>query len=247
MKTSLTSLALGAAITGSAFAQSAPAPVAAPIVDAFTLTEKVGVYAKDGSASSVAAIESTIGAKAFGLDWHLTLPVYVSDSAGYGGLDLGVNWNALKGVDFIGSKTTLSLEGGLWMPVGSANYATTNLDPHIGAAVAFDWGKFDLAQSFDWRFVGGSYYDPYLDRVSDDVASLVTNFDYTLTDTISVGVDLTQKYVCESGDGVILLGPSIKWAAASSVDVSAGIGFPLWQQLAVENNCVVNAGVSLKF
>jgi hypothetical protein len=41
--------------------------------------------------------------------------------------------------------------------------------------------------------------------------------------------------------------PNLKWAAAPSVDVSAGVGIPVWQELAVENNLVVNAGVSFKF
>jgi hypothetical protein len=44
-----------------------------------------------------------------------------------------------------------------------------------------------------------------------------------------------------------MITPNAKWAVAQSVDVQAGIGFPLWQDLAVENNLVVNAGVSFKF
>lgn len=251
MKTLLTSLTLGASVTGTAFAQAtqpvAASPTAVPLVDALTLKETFSLFAKDGSNSSVAALDSTIGVKAIGLDWHITVPAYVSDSSGYGGLDVGTSWTALNAVDFIGSKTSLAIQGGLWMPIGSANYETTNLDPHLGLLVGFDWGKFNLAQSADWRFVGGSYYDPYLDRVSDDVATLVTNFDYTLSETVSVGVDLTQKYVCSVGDGVVLLGPSVEWKAASNVTVGAGIGFPVWQQLAVENNCVANAAVSFKF
>jgi hypothetical protein len=39
----------------------------------------------------------------------------------------------------------------------------------------------------------------------------------------------------------------MSWKPATSVDVSAGIGFPVWQELSVENSCVVNAGVSFKF
>ena len=95
MKTLLTSLALGASVTGTAFAQAtqpvAASPTAAPLVDALTLKETFSLFAKDGSNSSVAALDSTIGVKAIGLDWHITVPAYVSDSSGYGGLDVGTS------------------------------------------------------------------------------------------------------------------------------------------------------------
>ena len=234
------------AVSGTAVAQEvAPAPASTQIVDALSLSQTVGIYAKNGSASSVAALDSTIAAKAFGLDWHFTVPVYVSDASGYGSLELGVSWDFLKSAEFLSSKTTLNVEGGLWMPTGSAGYETTDLNPHIGFGVNMDWTNWNFNQTADYRFVPGSMYDPLLDRVDQDVVSLVSDIDYKWSKELTVGVNITQEYF--DGGGVALLGPSMSWKPATSVDVSAGIGFPVWQELSVENSCVVNAGVSFKF
>ena len=220
------------AVSGTAVAQEiAPAPASTQIVDALSLSQTVGIYAKNGSASSVAALDSTIAAKAFGLDWHFNVPVYISDASGYGSLELGVSWDFLKSAEFLSSKTTLNVEGGLWMPTGSAGYETTDLNPHIGFGVNMDWTNWNFNQTADC--------------VDQDVVSLVSDIDYKWSKELTVGVNITQEYF--DGGGVALLGPSMSWKPATSVDVSAGIGFPVWQELSVENSCVVNAGVSFKF
>lgn len=243
MKT-LCTFMTGVAVSTSAFAADAPAP--APIVDALTLKESASIYAKDGTASTVAALNSTLAAKALGLDWHFTVPVYVSDASGYGSMELGVSWDFLKDISFLSSKTKVNVEGGLWMPTGSAGYETTNLNPHIGFGVNLDWTDWNFNQTADYRFVPGTMYDPLIgSRIGEDVVSLVSDLNYKLGNNLNVGLNITQEYF--DGGGVVLLGPSMEWNAASSVDVHAGIGFPVWQDLVVENNCVVNAGVSFKF
>jgi len=246
MKTLLTSLA-AATVATTAAAQDAKPVASAPLFSNFTLTESVGVYDKKGSASTVAALDTLLGVKALGLDWHLAVPVYVSDAAGYGSIELGTSWDALKGVDFLGSKTTVNLEGGLFLPTGSAGYEATNVNPHVGAGALLDWGTWSLSQTADWRFVtGGTMYDPLLGTISDDLATLVTGLNYKWTDTLTLGADLGQYYLI-GGEGAIVVSPNLKWSAASNVEVSAGVGIPVWQELAVENNLVVNAGVSFKF
>lgn len=246
MKTLLTTLA-AASVATSAAAQDAKPVASAPLFSEFTLTESVGVYDKKGNASTVAAFNTLLGVKAVGLDWHLAVPVYVSDATGYGSIEFGTSWDAIKGVDFLGSKTTVNLEGGLFLPTGSAGYEATNLNPHIGAGALLDWGAWTVSQTFDWRFItGGTMYDPLLGTISDDLATLVTGLNYKVTDSVKAGVDLGQYYLI-GGEGAIMVTPNLKWAAAPSVDVSAGVGIPVWQELAVENNLVVNAGVSFKF
>jgi hypothetical protein len=246
MKTLLTTLAATSVAT-TAVAQDAKPVASAPLFSAFTVTETVGVYDKKGSADTVTALDTILGVKALGLDWHLAVPVYVSDDAGYGSIELGTSWDALKGVDFLGSKTTVNLEGGLFTPTGSAGYEATNLNPHIGAGALLDWGAWTVSQTADWRFItGGSMYDPLLGTISDDLATLVTGLNYKITDSVKAGVDLGQYYLV-GGEGAIMVTPNIKWTAASNVDVSVGVGIPVWQELAVENNMVVNAGVSFKF
>jgi len=243
MKT-LCTVMTGLALSSSAFGQEAPAP--APMVDALALKESVEIYAKKGNADTVAALNTTLAAKAFGLDWHFTVPVYVSEASGYGSMELGVSWDFLKGADFLGSKTTVNVEGGLWMPTGSAGYETTNLDPHIGLGANLDWTNWNFNQTFDYRFVPGTMYDPLIGyRIGEGVVSLVSDLDYKFAENFDVGLNITQKYF--DGGGVVILGPSMEWNAADDVNVNAGIGFPVWQDLAVSNNCVVNAGVSFKF
>jgi len=245
MKTLLATLAT-ATVATTAAAQDVKPVASAPLFSDFTLTENVGVYDKKGNASTVAALNTLLGVKALGLDWHLAVPVYVSDAAGYGSIELGTSWAALKGVDFLGSKTTVNLEGGVFLPTGSAGYEATNVNPHVGAGALLDWGVWSFTQTADWRFVSGSMYDPLLGTISDDLATLVSSVDYKWTQSVKVGVDLGQYYL-QGGQGTIMVTPNLKWAAASNVDISAGVGIPVWQELAVENNLVVNAGVSFKF
>jgi len=245
MKTLLATLAT-ATVATTAAAQDVKPVASAPLFSDFTVTETVGVYDKKGTASSVAAFNTLLGVKAVGLDWHLAVPVYVSDSAGYGSVELGTSWAALKDISFLGSKTTINVQGGLFLPTGSAGYEATNVNPHVGASALLDWGTWSVAQSADWRFVSGSMFDPLLGTVSDDLATLVTSANYKLSETLTVGVDLGQYYL-QGGQGAVMVTPNLKWAAAQSVDVSAGVGIPVWQELAVENNLVVNAGVSFKF
>ena len=74
MKT-LSTFMTGLAVSGSAFAADV-VPANTSVVDALTLVENVGVYAKKDSASTVAALNSTIAAEAFGLDWRYEILVY---------------------------------------------------------------------------------------------------------------------------------------------------------------------------
>lgn len=244
----LTTLA-AATVSATALAQSAsPAPVGFAFnPTAFTVTEAVGVYTKNGNASTVAAFNTLIGVNALGLDWQLEVPVYVSDVAGYGSIGVDASWTPIHSAQFLGASTTVDVEGGLWTPTGSAGYESTNLNPHAGAGVVLDWGAWRLSQTADWMFVtGGTMYDPLLGVVSNDFATLTTGVDYTLASSITVGVDVDQYYLI-GGNGTIMVTPNLKWDVANNVDVSVGVGLPVWQELATENNLVLNAGVSIKF
>jgi len=228
---------------------SAPSAQCAPCngtLDTLALTETVGVYTKKENASTVTALDSLFTLKALGLDWRVDVPVYISDTSGYGSIEVGTTWTPLHGMSFLGADTAVTVDGGLFTPTGSAGYEATTVIPHVGAGAVLDWGALSFGQSVDWRFVGGSMYDPLLGTVAVDLATLVSSLDYKWTDCVSVGVDLKQYYL-QGGDGAVTLTPNLQWTAASNVDVSAGVGVPVWQNLAVENNLVFTAGVSFKF
>ena len=65
--------------------------------------------------------------------------------------------------------------------------------------------------------------------------------------TLSVGVDLNQFYT--EGSNVAFLGPKAVWNVANNVDVNAGVGIPVWQDVAVgsENSLNVTLGLGIKF
>lgn len=222
--------------------------VSTPFFSNFTLTEDVGVYTKKNDASTVTAFNTLIGVDAVGLSWHLSVPGYLSDNDnGYGSIELGTSWNALKGVNFLGSVTTVAVEGGLFLPTGSAGYDATDVVPHVGTSATLVWGALSFGQSIDWQFVTGSMYDPVIDRFSSDLCTLESSLDYKLADSFNIGVDLTQYYLTEGDSGTIIVTPNVSWDVSSSIALSAGVGLPVWQNLATENDYIVNAGVSFKF
>jgi len=228
---------------------SAPSAQCAPChgtLDTLALTETVGVYTKKGNGKTVTALDSLFTLKALGLDWRVDVPVYTSNTSGYGSIEVGTTWTPLHGISFLGADTAVTVDGGLFTPTGSADYKATTVIPHVGTGAVLDWGALSFGQTVDWRFVGGSMYDPLLGTVAVDLATLVSSLDYKWTDCVSVGVDLKQYYL-QGGNGAITLTPNLQWTAASNVDVSTGLGVPVWQNLAVKNNLVFTAGVSFKF
>ena len=233
-------------LTSGAFAQDAVVSVSAPAsADVLTLVEQASVYVHSDSASTLTAFDTTILAHLIGLDWHVTLPVYTSDVSGYGALDLGVSWDFLTGGNMLGATTKLTVAGGALMPTGSAGYETTEVTPYFGGGVSMNWGKVSFVQTANYTFVTGSTFNPLAGTLSENTLALTSNLGYDVSDTFVVGLNLTQEYF--SGGNVAVLGPTVDWTIAPSVSVEVGVGFPVWQELAVENTCVVNAGVSFKF
>ena len=229
-------------LTSGVYAQDVVVPVSA---DVLSIVEKASVYVRSNSAPTLTAFDSTIQAHLIGLDWHVTVPVYTSDVSGYGALDLGVSWDFLQGGNMLGATTKLTVAGGALMPTGSAGYETTDVTPYFGGGVSMDWGKVSFDQTANYTFVTGSTFDPLAGTLSENTLALSSNLGYDVSDTFGVGLNLTQEYF--SGGNVAVLGPTVDWTVAPSVSVEVGVGFPIWQELAVENTCVVNAGVSFKF
>lgn len=246
MNSKVVSILATAVVACSSAAQDAkPAP--APFFTNFTITENVGVYDRKGDVSTVTAFNTIIGVKAIGLDWEVVAPIYMSDSSGYGSVEVNTAWEAISGANFLGSKAAANLKGGLFLPVGSNGYDATELIPHLGGNVILDYGAWSVSQSADWLFCGnGSMYNPLLGNVSEDLTTLVTGIDYHLSNSLTVGADLEQYYLA-GGDGTVLVTPNLNWNVSSGVDVSVGVGIPVSQELPVENDLVVNAGVSFKF
>lgn len=249
MKTLFASMALGAA-TSVAAAQTAPAPAApaaAPaVVNSISVNESLTFWGKS-NADTVVELDSTIKGKIYDLlGWHVTAPVYTQDYTGYGAIDLGVDYGVVKNAKFIGSVTNFSVEGGAWMPTGSAGYGTDNVNPHVGLNYDMTWGSIAYTQTFDYRWVGSVAYSPVFGNFNNYGINAESFVAYKW-DTVSVGVDLNQWYT--DGESVGFLGPKVDWAVANNVNLSAGIGIPVWQDIdaANKNSWNVTAGIGIKF
>lgn len=233
----------------STFAQtaSAPAPKAStPIFSSVSVDETLTFWGKK-NVDTVTELDSTISGKLFELaGWHITVPVYSQDTTGYGAIDLGLDYGLVKNADFLWSKTNLNVEVGAWMPTGSAGYNTENVNPHIGLNYDMTWGLIAYTQTFDYLWVGSYAYSPVFGNYNNYGVNAESFVAYKLG-LLSVGVDLNQWYT--EGSNVAFLGPKAEWKVSNNVEVNAGFGIPVWQDMnaANENSWNVTAGVGIKF
>jgi len=245
MRNLIATLALS--LCGVAAAQNAaPASAPTPVVSDVVVTEDLTFWGKK-NADTVVELDSTVSGKLFELaGWHVTVPVYSQDYTGYGAIDLGLDYAVLSKVNFLGSVTNVAVEGGVWLPTGSAGYGTDNVNPHIGANYDMTWGAVVYTQTFDYRFNGDVAYSPVFGNAATYLVNAESFVAYKWN-TLSVGVDLNQWYT--EGSDVAFLGPKAVWNVSNNVDVNAGFGIPVWQNVAAgnENSWNVTLGLGINF
>ena len=251
MKTTFATLLLGALATV-ASAQTAPeakAPVTAPsaaLFNSVSVDETLVFWGKT-NVDTVVELDSSVKGKLYDLvGWHITVPVYSQDTTGYGAIELGVDYALVKGVKFLGADTNFAVEGGAWMPTGSAGYGTDNVNPHVGFNYDMTWGSLVYAQTFDVRWVGSYAYSPVFGNFNNYGLNAESFVAYKWS-SLQVGVDLNQWYT--EGSNVAFLGPKAEWAVSHNVDLNAGFGVPVWQEVnaANENSWAVTLGLGIKF
>jgi hypothetical protein len=225
---------------------AAPAPAPTPVVSDVVVTEDLTFWGKK-NADTVVELDSTVSGKLFELaGWHVTVPVYSQDYTGYGAIDLGLDYAVLSKVNFLGSVTNVAVEGGVWLPTGSAGYGTVNVNPHVGVNYDMTWGAVVYTQTFDYRFNGDVAYSPVFGNAATYLVNAESFVAYKWN-TLSVGVDLNQWYT--EGSDVAFLGPKAVWNVSNNVDVNAGFGIPVWQNVAAgnENSWNVTLGLGINF
>ena len=245
MRNLIATLALS--LCGVAAAQNAaPAPAPTPVVSDVVVTEDLTFWGKK-NADTVVELDSTVSGKLFELaGWHVTVPVYSQDYTGYGAIDLGLDYTVLSKVNFLGSVTNVAVEGGVWLPTGSAGYGTDNVNPHVGVNYDMTWGAVVYTQTFDYRFNGDVAYSPVFGNAATYLVNAESFVAYKWN-SLSVGVDLNQWYT--EGSDVAFLGPKAVWNVSNNVDVNAGFGIPVWQNVAAgnENSWNVTLGLGINF
>jgi hypothetical protein len=248
MKHTIASLLLGALATvASAQAPEAkPTPAAPAIVSSISVEETLIFWGKTNT-DTIVELDSTVKGKLYELlGWHVTVPVYSQDYTGYGAIDVGLDVAIVRNEKFLGADTNFTLEGGAWLPTGSAGFGTDNVNPHFGFNYDLTWGSLVYTQTFDVRWVGSFAYSPLFGSFTNYGINAESFVAYKF-DTLAVGVDLNQWYT--DGSNVAFLGPKAQWTVANSVDLNAGFGVPVWQEVAPanENSWAVTAGLSIKF
>jgi len=245
MRNLIATLALS--LCGVAAAQNAaPAPAPTKVVSDVVVTEELTFWGKK-NVDTVVELDSTVSGKLFELaGWHVTVPVYSQDYTGYGAINLGLDYAVLSKTNFLGSVTNLAVEGGVWLPTGSAGFGTDNVNPHVGVNFDMTWGAVVYTQTFDYRWVGSYAYSPVFGAFNDYGINAESFVAYKWN-SLSVGVDLNQFYT--NGSNVAFLGPKAVWNVANNVDVNAGFGIPVWQDVAAgsENSWNVTVGLRINF
>lgn len=218
---------------------------ATPVFSQLAVDENLVFWGKR-NADTVVELDSTVSGKIFDmLGWHVTVPVYNQDVTGYGAIDVGLDLNVLK-TDFLGAVTNVNLEGGAWMPTGSANFGTDNVNPHVGVNWDMTWGAVVYTQTFDYRWIGNYAYSPVFGALTDYAVNAESFVAYKWA-SLTVGADLNQWYT--SGSDVAFLGPKAVWNVSNNVELNAGCGFPVWQNVnaANENSWNVTLGLGINF
>jgi len=245
MRNLIATLALS--LCGVAAAQTAaPAPAPTKVVSDIVVSEELTFWGKK-NVDTVVELDSTVSGKLFELaGWHVTVPVYSQDYTGYGAIDVGLDYTVLSKVNFLGSVTNVAVEGGAWMPTGSANFGTDNVNPHIGANYDMTWGAVVYTQTFDYRWVGSYAYSPVFGTFNNYGINAESFVAYKWS-TLSLGVDLNQWYT--EGSNVAFLGPKAVWNVSNNVNVNGGFGIPVWQDVAAgsENSWNVTLGLGINF
>lgn len=187
--------------------------------------------------------------------WHdvtitAVLPIFSQDSSsGISNLSIDASTSFWQGSLF-GGKSSWTGDFGILVPLASNSYTSTSLVPVVGVALTVSWEKVSFSQSADWTIVanGTAYNALYNAQIGSQWVSGETTLDYALTDTLTVGVEMSEQWLT-TGEWSCIAGPEIEWTPATNWTVSAGVGFPVYQNTGayLEVDTVVQAGLSIKF
>lgn len=185
----------------------------------------------------------------------LTLPIWSqnADSVTTSGMsDIGINaetslWNS----NLFGGKFEWTGDVGILIPLASnSGFASTSVTPIFGTTATLQWGKLSFAQDIDWTLItNGSSWNALLNsQVDAEWLNGKTALRYQFADSLSAGVAFDEQWVT-TGEWTVLVGPEAKWSPFTNWELSAGIGFPVYQNTGTydEVNTVVQCGLSVGF
>ena len=235
---------LAAALACGAAAQTAPAPAPAHEMQWY-FTETVQVNSMKGGADSLVALNQNLSVDLTpSLTAVLNVPLYAqSGQTSLSNIQVGAEFDAYEGKGW-----DIDLNAGVYIPVGEEFFRNENVNPYLGGVFNTTLMCFDFSQSLEYTFVGGnSYFVPLASKTDSDLLTLGTDLFYKW-ESFKFGAELDQYYYVNTGEKQLFLGPTVKWAVASNVDLSLGVGIPVYQEvLSAESNALVTAGFAIKF
>jgi len=233
---------LAAAIACGAAAQTAPAPAHEM---QWYFTETVQVNSMKSGADSLVALNQNLSVDlTSSLTAVLNVPLYAqSGQTSLSNIQLGAEFDAYEGKGW-----DIDLNAGVYIPVGEEFFRNENVNPYLGGVFNTKIAGLDFSQSLDYTFVGGnSYFVPLAAKTDSDLVTLGSDLFYKW-ESFKFGAELDQYYYVNTGEKQLFLGPTVKWSVASNVDLSLGVGIPVYQDVvSAESNALVTAGFGIKF
>lgn len=254
--TVLSGLATSVALAGD------PAPAAKPALGDLKLDfgAEASLYNFKGNGGSILAVvpELEVHGLAQGLVLFAELPVYgddnLTDTTGLGDLRLGASVRVVQEATEFGA-AWLDVNGGAEIPTAGGELGSANVNPFVGFVFGLDEiakSEFDFTQTFEYKFVGGPAFNPYLGGQTDaDIIFMRTDLSVPVWGDALVGaVTVKQNYTVDPGEQQLFVGPSVVWKPTDAVSVDFGVDLPVWQDLQSfrpENNVVVSGGFTINF
>ena len=221
---------------------------------------EAALYNFKGNGGSILAVvpELRVHGIAEGLVLFAELPVYsndnLTDTTGLGDLRLGASVRLMQEATDFGA-AWLDVEGGAEIPTAGGELGSANVNPFVGFVFGLDEiakSEFDFTQTFEYKFVGGPAFNPYLGGQTDaDIIFMRTDLSVPVWGNALVGaVTVKQNYTVDPGEQQLFVGPSVVWKPTDAVSVDFGVDLPVWQDLQSfrpENNVVVSGGFTINF
>lgn len=215
----------------------------------WSIREDVGYHAFDGGDDLVAFDTTFVLAVDEGFDAFLSVPLYTQgDGTSIANLSIGAEFDLAEGTnEFIG-EWNLAAGGGLYLPVGSEAFGSSNLDPFVTVEFGCNVWLLDFTQTAEYHFVGGNAYIPWLGaQTESDVLILGSRFAYGWQD-FDFAAELTQVYYTDDNKEQVFFGPAVTWNPSSTISLEARIDIPLTQNIsAPETDIILGFGIGIDF
>lgn len=227
---------------------TAPAPVGGAWDFKLSFTETAQVYTFDDGGDTLVGFNQSLLFDFKDFDLGVNLPIYTQDDSSLGDIDVHAIWPVFSGDNKFFKNWSAAFGGGLYLPVGTDEFRSENVNPYVNAAFNCNLFGLDFTQTAEYTLVGGGFYAPTLGTKTDsDIFNLTSNLTIHKVDNLTVGLVLDQYYFVGSGDSQVFFGPETKWNVGG-FDLHASLLLPVHQDVSTpESEMLLTAGFGFEF